>query len=87
MTIPTKTKVAVTTEKSSPGVPLWGANQVITEIPSGETVASFENLLAGRKYYIRAWTEDAFGNASPEVVRVINTHRTPRFPPYRRASR
>jgi hypothetical protein len=73
MTLIRRTRVAVTTEESAPGVPFWGPNQVITELKQGETDVAFENLIAGRRYYVRTWTEDMFGNKSPELLRVINT--------------
>lgn len=73
MTLRRRTMVAITTEEASPGVPLWGKNQIIQELPDGETHASFENLIAGRTYYVRSWNEDAFGNKSPELLRVIQT--------------
>lgn len=73
MSLLARTRVAVTTEESSPGVPNWGPNQVITELKDGETQVAFENLIAGRRYYVRTWTEDAFGNKSPERLTVIDT--------------
>jgi hypothetical protein len=67
------TRVALTTEEASPGVPLWGPNQVMMTIPSGETSVALENLIAGRTYYVRTWNEDTFGNKSPYRDNVIHT--------------
>lgn len=68
-----KTRVAVTTEEVSPGVPLWDTNQVVTDLPTGETKVALENLVAGKTYYVKTWNEDEFGNRSRELVRVVNT--------------
>lgn len=73
MSLVRRRRVAITTEESSVGVPLWGARQIITDIPDGETDVAFENLIAGRRYYVRTWTEDAFGQKSGEVNRVVYT--------------
>lgn len=68
-----KTKVAMTYEEVSPGVPFWGPNAVTTELISGQTEISIENLLSGRTYYIKTWNEDGFGNKSREITRVVKT--------------
>lgn len=73
MTLVRRTKVAVTAEESAPGVPYWGPNQIITEVPEGEDTAAIENLLAGRRYYVKTWAEDAFGQMSLPVIRAIDT--------------
>ena len=70
-----RTRVAVTSEESAPGVPLWGENQIITDVPKGETHAAIENLLAGQRYYVRTWNEDQFGNVSREVIRIVGSDR------------
>ncbi|HET7070152.1 MAG TPA: hypothetical protein VFI40_04965 [Nocardioides sp.] len=72
MTTQRRTRVAITTEETAPGVPFWGTNQVVTDLPDGEDEVAFENLIAGRRYYVRTWTEDQFGNTSPELTRVID---------------
>lgn len=64
--------VAVTTEESAPGVPYFGPNQNVTVVPPDETDVAIENLIAGRRYYVKVWTEDFFGQASPEVIRIID---------------
>jgi hypothetical protein len=73
MTLTRVTKVALTTEELSPGVPLWGPNQIIMDLPEGETTVSVENLIAGRLYYIRTWNEDIFGKKSPETLTTVLT--------------
>lgn len=69
----TRTRVAYTYEESAPGVPLWGPNAVTTDLPTDATSISIENLISGKRYYIKTWKEDEFGNKSREVLRTINT--------------
>lgn len=68
-----KRRVAVTAEEVSPGVPYWGPNQNITDIPEGDTDVAIENLIAGRRYYVKTWTEDMYGTRSNELLRVVDT--------------
>lgn len=69
----TRTRVAMTYEESSPGVPLWGANTVTTDLLPGQTEIAIENLVAGRTYYIKTWNENEFGVKSPEKLSIVNT--------------
>jgi hypothetical protein len=68
-----RTRVAMTYEEVSPGVPFWGANTVTTDLLPDQTEIAIENLVAGRTYYIKTWNEDEFGNKSPELVRSVST--------------
>lgn len=76
------TWVATTAEESSPGVPSWGPHQNATKVPPGATDVAIENLVAGRRYYVKTWNEDEFGNKSPELLRVVETGRPTKTIPY-----
>lgn len=67
------TRVQMTTEESSPGVPYWGPNAVITDLPEGQTEIALENLVTGTRYWVKTWNEDQFGNRSRELVTPVNT--------------
>ena len=69
----TRTHVMMTTEEESPGVPSWGPNAVTSIIPEGQDEISIENLVAGRRYYVKIWNEDEFGNQSTPIIRVVDT--------------
>lgn len=73
MSVNLRTRVAVTADEASPGVPIWGPNQIIVDVPPGETHASIENLLADTRYYVRTWNEDQFGTKSPEINSIFRT--------------
>jgi len=77
----TRTRVAMTYEELSPGVPFWGANTVTTDLLPDQTEVAIENLVAGRTYYIKTWNEDSFGNKSPELLSVVNTPTPTRMMP------
>jgi len=76
-----KTKVAVTAEVDSSGQPVWGTNQNVTEYPYGSADVAIENLIAGRRYWVKVWNEDDYGNKSPEIVRPIDTAQPDRVVP------
>ena len=76
-----KTKVAVTAEVDSSGQPVWGVNQNVTEYPYGSADVAIENLIAGRRYWVKVWNEDDYGNKSPEIVRPIDTAQPDRVVP------
>jgi hypothetical protein len=65
--------VAVTSDVDANGDPVWGPKQNITELPEGETNVAIENLRAGRRYWVRMWNEDQFGNKSPYREQVVDT--------------
>lgn len=73
MTDPLRTRVAYTYEESAPGVPYWGPNTVTTDLIPGQTDIAIENLLPNKRYYVKTWNEDQFGNKSREIETFINT--------------
>lgn len=77
----TRTRVAMTYEESAPGVPLWGANTVTTDLLPDQTEVAIENLVAGRTYYIKTWNENEFGTKSPELTSVVRTGTPTRMSP------
>lgn len=68
-----RTRVQVTADESSPGVPYFGPNSNTTDVPLGETSIAIENLVAGTRYWVKVWNEDEFGNKSSERIQVVGT--------------
>lgn len=61
------TKIALTSQ-SALGVPVWDENQLIVEVPLGQTEVAIENVQADTEYFAKAWSEDVFGVQSAETA-------------------